>query len=360
MPASGFSTPTLAELIEQITSDLETEASWTYPRVKGSVGWAMARVQAGVAWGLYRFGGWISKQVLADTAESDYLARIASLYGITRIPPVASAGDLTFTGTPTTNIPSGTVLVRADGTEYTTDALGTIGGGGDVDIAVTCSTAGEDGDLTAGGTLTLSTPISGVDSEATVAAGGLTGGSDLESDTALRTRLARRLADPPQGGSEADYDLWVRAAVADVDQVWVNNGTYGPGTVQVLFSMLGDDPIPGGSDVTAAQAYIDGPPALNPVTAVVTVEAPTANTIAPNITLAIQSGYALADVKASIEAELRALFRTFEPGDTVRLSQISGAISAAPGEDYHTLVSPVAAVTLAANEVPKLGTVTWS
>jgi uncharacterized phage protein gp47/JayE len=355
MTIIGYAVPTYDQIVIRVTTDLRNGAPWTLPDTPGAIGYVLARVYASVAWSLYWFGGWIMRQVFADTATVENLERIASLYGIFRQIATPAAGNVTLSGASSTVVPAGTVLVRSDGWEYTTDANATIGGGGTIVTAATAVQRGATGNAGAGTPLTVSAPITGLDGSATSA--GLTGGTDAESDDSLRTRLLARLRDAPQGGAASDYQQWTRAAVANVDRVWVLGGANGPGTVQVYFTTTAANPIPTSGQVAAAQAYIEP---LAPVTALVTVSAPVALPISLDVTLGVLSGFAAGDVEAAAEALIAAFFRTVEPGSTIYLSQISAAISAAAGEAWHEITAPTSPIALAVNEVPALDTVNWS
>ena len=65
-------------------------------------------------------------QLFPQTATGEYLELWANWFGITRKDPVKAEGYAVFTGTATTAIPSGTAIQKSDGTQYTTQALGTI------------------------------------------------------------------------------------------------------------------------------------------------------------------------------------------------------------------------------------------
>lgn len=349
-----FSRPTLTELINRAETDLQTRM----PNQRGgllrrSVLAVIARVQAGVAHGLYGFQQWLSLQFLPDTSESEWLVRHASLFGITRTAAAAATGTVTFTGTNTTVIPSGTVLVRNDGAEFTTDADGTISSGS-VDVDVTASEAGADGNTDAGVTLSLASPISGVDSDATVASGGIVDGTDDESDDDLRARLLQRMRQTPQGGAKSDYERWA-LEVAGVTRAFVYPANSGLGTVGVTFVMdnQAGTIIPGSTKVDEVQAYIDD---LRPVTADVTVFAPVAVDL--DFTIALTPDTTA--VRSAVEAELQdMLIRDAEPGGTILRSHIREAISIAAAETDHDLVAPANDVTHNTGEIAVFGTITW-
>lgn len=349
-----FQRPTLQDLITRVEIDLQTRM----PNQKGgllrrSVLAVIARVQAGVAHMLYGFFDWLARQILPDTAETEWLERHASLYGIVRTPAAAAGGTVTFTGTDSSVIPAGTTLVRNDGVEYTTDAEGTISGGS-VDIDVTASEAGTGGNANTGVVLSLASPISGVDSEATVASSGITDGIDTESDDDLRARLLQRIRQTPQGGAENDYERWA-LEVAGVTRAFIYPAYLGPGTVGVTFVMdnQAGSIIPSGAKVTEVQDYIDE---RRPVTADVTVFAPVA--VPLNFTIALTPD--TTTVRDAVEAELKdLLIREGEPGATILRSHIREAISIAEGETDHDLVAPAGDVTHDSTEIAVFGTITW-
>jgi uncharacterized phage protein gp47/JayE len=156
------------------------------------------------------------------------------------------------------------------------------------------------------------------------------------------------------GGARSDYEAWA-LQVAGVTRAWVYPLENGPGTVVVRFVRDNDTSlIPDSAEVAAVQAYIDD---LRPVTANVTVEAPTASPL--NMTIQLTPNTAA--VRAAVTAELTdVLQREAAPGGTILLSHLREAISVAAGEVNNVLTTPTADVTHAAGEMPVLGTITWS
>lgn len=297
------------------------------------------------------------KQVIIDTAETTYLSRWGVIWGVERRAADFAQGNVTFTGTSGTEIPASTEIQTADGRLYTTDALATIAGGGSVDVAVTAEVAGLAGDVDAATELTMVSPIAGVNTTATVASGGLANGTDEELDADYLERILDRIQSPPDGGSESDYIAWAKE-VTGVTRAWISARQYGSGTLAVLFVM--DDQaltiIPDNTKIAEVQAYIDDE-TRRPVTADVTVIAPTAVPLNPHITITPST----TAVRNAIEAELIDLLtRAAEPGATLYLSQINEAISNATGETDHTLTAPVANITYTALQVGTLGTITWA
>lgn len=352
-----FNRPTLQQIIERSITDVESRLVDVSARLKRSVINALIRSHSAVAHGLHGHLDWLSKQIIPDTAEDDMLDRHADWWGINRLAASSATGNITFTGTSTTVIPAGTVIQRADGEQYTTDADGTITAG-TVDIAVTAITEGQDSNTDASVSVSLVVVQGGVDSTATVATGGLTGGADQESNDALRLRLKERVQQTPHGGAVYDYVAWAKET-AGVTRAWAYGSWSGAGSVGVFF-VRDDDAslIPDAGEVTTVQTYID---TVRPVTAAVTVYAPTEQAQAMTIQLAPNTTV----VQGAVEDALDDLFRTgaeVEGGNgegTILISHIREAVSIGAGENDNVMVSPVANITLADGEIATLGAITW-
>lgn len=350
-----FARPSLTEIIDRVIADISNRITGVDSSVlRRSLLGILGRAEGGVAHLLYGYIDWVARQVIPDTAEIEYLERWAAIWAITRKPADFAAGPATFTGTNGSLISAGTIVQRQDGIQYTvladvTIALGT------ATISVQALAPGDDSNLAAGNRVTLLSPIAGVQSNGTVATGGIIGGVDVESDDRLRERLLQRIQNPPQGGSVADYVQW-GLEVPGVTRVWVYPMQMGAGTVTVLFA-TDDDPagiIPGPGKVAEVQAYIDE---RRPVTAEVFVGAPIAAPINPSIAIRPNT----ATVQAAVIAELEDLLtRDAVPGGKILISRMREAVSIAAGEENNAFISPTADVTNATGHIATLGTVTFS
>ena len=349
----SFNRPTVEELIERIQADIEARLPGTDPRLRRSVLDIISRTLAGSVHGLYGYLDHIAEQIIIDTAELEYLERHASNYGISRKAATQAVGSVTFTGSNGSTIPAGTTVQRADGEEFTTDALGTIASGSAL-VAVTAVNGGDGGNTDAASTVSLTSSLSGINTVATVDANALIGGADTETDDALRARLLTRIQRPPHGGTQADYEQWT-LEVPGVTRAWCQPETPAVGQATILFAMEDADPIPDAGEVTALQTYIDG---LKPVTADIIVSAPVIDTV--NFTIALVPA-GDATVQAAIQAELEDLvLRKGEPGGTLYISHIREAISRAAGEENHTMSVPAADVVIASTDLAVFGAITWS
>lgn len=348
----SFARPTLADLITRVEADFVSSLGLEGAVLRRSLVAIFARVVAGAVHMLYGFLEFMSRQFFADTAEAEYLERIASVFGIVRTAATYATGTVEFTGVDTTVIPEGTRLVRSDGAIYETDEEVAISGT-TIEAAVTALTAGADYSLEVDVELTLESPIEDIDPTAPVTASGVDG-SDAELDASLRERLLARLRNPPHGGALADYEQWARE-VAGVTRVWVTPEGLGAGTVLIYFVRDGDvDIIPDAGEIAEVQDYIDE---RRPVTAAVTVAAPTTVELDFDIHIVPEN----VSTKAAVTAELVDLLaRVGEPGGTVLLSRMLLAIGQAEGVTDFRLDDPVADYTAGASELPILGTITWT
>ena len=350
----SFSRPTLADLVGRVRNDLLARLA-TDDVLRRSDTEVYARVVAAITHGLYGFIEYLADQIIYDTAEAAYLERWASIFGINRIAAAAASGSVSFTITAGAIVPAGTVLQALDGVQYQTTADST-GAAPTATAPIVAVIAAAAGNRTTGAPLTLTTAVAGVATTAT--AGTLSGGADIETDDSLRARLLTRIQQPPHGGAAYDYTAWA-LEVAGVTRAWVYPNELGLGTVTVRFVRDGDGTgaaiIPDGTEVAAVQAHID---AVRPVTAAVTVVAPTAVAIPFTITGLSPLTQA---VKDAITASLTDLFvREAQPGGTLLLSHMREAISIAAGENDHVLTTPSANDVRATGDIAILGTITWA
>jgi uncharacterized phage protein gp47/JayE len=348
----AFERPTLGELITRIQADFVSRMELEGAVLRRAVVRILSVVLAGAVHMLYGRIEYLAKELFADLATGRFLERIASLFGIYRSAAEFAVGHVAVTGTNGTLIPAGTVLRRSDGAQYTTSGDITVSSG-TANLPVGAVLAGAAGDADSGVVFTFESPLAGVSATATVTSAGIIGGADTESDDSLRARLLVRLRTPPQGGAEADYVAWA-LEVPGVTRVWVTPRADGAGTVRVRFVRDDDaDFIPSAGEVTAVQDYIDE---RRPVTAAVTVSAPTVNEWSFLILLTPDT----AAIRAAVEAELEDLFqREGEPGGTIPLSRVRTAIGSAAGIVDYELVNPSDDLTQAAGEIPVLYTVDW-
>lgn len=353
-----FARPTLTEIIDRLVTDVASRLPGVGTTLlRRSLAGVLARAEAGGIYSLYGYLDFIARQALPDTAEDEYLLRWAAIWlPDGRKPATFAAGTnaLQVSGTIGAFMPSGTLLVRSDNVVFRTTADVTLVTDTGV-VSVTAQLAGASGNTQPGIALTLQQPVMGFSSTAVVVSPGILGGVDEESLAALQARLIKRIQEPPQGGSVADYETWA-LAVPGVTKVWVAPLELGPGTVTVRIGNddVGANYIPSPAVVAAAQAYIDE---RRPVTADVTVLAPVADPRPHSIALSPNT----TATQNAARAELVDMYaRESVPGGVIRLSKIREAVSVANGVLDSNVTVPAADYDAPTGYLPTVGAITWS
>jgi uncharacterized phage protein gp47/JayE len=316
----------------------------------------LAWVQAGLAYLHYGYLDWISRQSTPFTATDEYLEGWAALAPtpVLRKAPTPACGSATWAGVALTPLPVGTLCSRSDLSQFVTTAAAVVGSGGTVTTTIQAVVAGSASNTDAGAPLTLSGVVAGIVSLG-AAAGPLTGGADLETDAALRTRMLESYAAPPHGGDQADYVTWA-LAVPGVTRAWCSPTGFGAGTVIVYFMMDVAEAVYGGfpqgsSGVAAAETravaatgdqlavanYIFP---LRPVTALVYAVAPQPQL--QNFTLSGLTAISTAQ-RSQIASALASLFVTIDSplgAASVQQSDCEAAMAAIGGLPSFSIVLP--------------------
>lgn len=371
----AFSRPSLDQLISRARADVEAELGNGAAYLRRSFEAATAKVQAGLGHTLHGHLAYLAKQCVPFTAEDEFLVGWAEFFmgADARNAATHAVFDITVTGTVDgTTIPSGTQWSRGDGVVFESTADVDLSGL-EATISVQAVATGVAGNTLAGTTLSITSPIVGVDAAATV--GGtenqtVGGGADIESIAALKQRLLDYLQSPPKGGAAGDYVTWARQ-VDSVTRAWELPLQLGPSTVVVLFvqDLFDADGFyvatvfPSPAAVTAVQDYLNDriPITVNPSFTAPSghidyVFAPTEVPLNPTVALSPNTAQAQTEVTHYLQD---LLLRESEPGGTLPLSHIDEAISLAPSEIDHNLVSPVADIVASALQLYTLGTITF-
>lgn len=347
-----YSRPTLPEVIARVRADVISRLAQD-DVLRRSDAEVYARVVAALTHGLYGYIDWLSRQLIYDTAEGEILDRWASIWlTVPRKPAASATGTVTLTGQVGAVVPAGAPLQALDGVQYLTTGATTFTGTSVV-ANIEALVPAAAGNRVAGQTLTLVTPVAGVQPGALASA--LVGGADMETDEALRVRLISRIQTPPHGGSAADYVAWA-LEVPGVTRAWCYPLELGAGTVTLRFMRDNDSgsAIPDAGEIAAVLAYIN---ASKPVTAQLTVVAPVATP--QNFTIAVTPNTPA--VRQAVQEELADLFRREAvPGGTLLISRIRAAISAAAGESNYVMTVPAADVVLTTGLISTLGVITWA
>ncbi|WP_027181659.1 baseplate J/gp47 family protein [Oleidesulfovibrio alaskensis] len=329
-----YITPDFAAIRQGIlrdTQNLQPDAA-TLP---DSDNYVRASATASAIEGLYQHQLWIARQILPDTADTEYLEIHCGLRGITRKPATRATGTLTLHGAPQTPAAAGIRAAHpASGEQFATTAAAVLDETGTAAVPCRAVTAKALPDYTAEPVTLVNAP-SGILSGAQLS---LAGGTDAESDAQLLERLLLHMRTPPGGGNRYDYQRWA-LEVPGVTAAFVYPLRRGLGTVDV--AVLSADGLPAAELVTAVQAHID---AQRPVTAAgVTVLAPQPLMIDVHAAVRLQ-GTTLPVVTAQLQQSLAVFFAALLPGDLVVRSHLEALISGMAGVQDRQLITPAANV----------------
>ncbi len=377
-----FDRPSLTDLRSQAAADIAAGLPGVNALLRYSNLGVLGDINAALANGLYGYLDWIAKQSVPFTATDEYLEGWAALKRVTRTAAGYASGQVIFNGASGKIIPAGTTLSRADGATFT--VLADVELVGSLAMAtVNADVPGTDGNTPVGTTLSIMSAISGVNSQGTVYLA-IEGGTAVQNDDDLRTRMIAAYSSPASGGSASDYKNWA-LAISGVTRAWTAPNVYGSGTVGVLFMM--DDlrssfgGFPQGTNGTATAetraAHATGDQLLvanalfvdQPVTALVYAMAPTPNTI--GLTIAGLGASPSTALQTSIaKAVSEALQQAAEPGGVTALDDINSAIRSVSGTSGFVVTavtasagtvspSPAGNITSAAGALPVLGTISY-
>ena len=368
-----YARPTLTDLRNQVAQDIASALPGSDALLRFSNLNITGVAQANLANLHYGYLDWIAKQSNPFTASDEYLEGWAALKGVYRKAASSASGSVTFAGTNGVVIPAGTVLVRGDGVTASTAADVVVAGGAVTVLAtMTADPAGATGAFgngVVGVGMALSQAIGGIQANGVVSKA-FTGGADIETDDALRSRMLLAYQSTPQGGARNDYVAWAEG-VAGITRAWCVPNGFGAGTV-VVYIMLdvsnaAFNGFPQGSNGVAAGeprataasgnqlAVANAILALQPVTALVYVVAPVATPINFSI-----NGIPAAK-RSAVQAAIADVFfrNAAATGGSTPIAFIWSAIAAVAGVSDFVIVSPSTDIVNAVGTLPTVGIITY-
>ncbi len=162
-------------------------------------------------------------------ATGDSLEELAGTYGVKKRPASSAAGTVIagVVGSGTVTIPANFIATSAFGIQVQTTSAFTVSDGDGV--TVQALSAGSNTDLEEDDIVTWdSAAIGSLEQTATVAAGGVTGGDDEDTEEELRGRLLSRLRDPGFGGNAAFVANTAENTSAGIQRCFVYMAPRGP------------------------------------------------------------------------------------------------------------------------------------
>lgn len=353
---TNFNKPTLKQLRNRAITEINTNVKGGDANLRRNYLNVIATALAGIGDEILRRVEYVLKQTFVQEADEESLIKHGQERKFPRKAATKANGPIDVTGTSGSTIASGVELQRSDNVKYITTEEVSVGNDGTASVPVEAINAGLNGNAGSGTIVSFVSPVAGVNIQATVASAEITGGTDIEDIEEYRARLLEYEQNPPMGGNKKDYEVWAKE-VSGVTRAWCYPIENGAGTVTVRFMMDNSyaNGIPHQADITRVQNYIDSE---RPATAVVTVAAPTTDTV--NITFSALSPNTTA-IKAAITENLQKLFKSslIEPGVKLYLSKINEAISTTAGVTDHKLSAPSADINPSTGHIPVLGTITF-
>ncbi len=212
--------PTLAELSASIKSAIETQFGITIHSSGKSFLRSLTAVMAGKLKEYYLVIGNLQKNIFVDTADSESLGGTLERFGRVKIgrnpfPPTAGQYELTITGSVGAIVKASTTFKSDDtslnpGFLFILDNAYTLVATTDI-ITVRALTSGIESKLNILDTLTVTSPITLVDSGAYVS-NEVVDPLAAETIEAYRTAVLNSYRLEPQGGAATDYRLWAQDA----------------------------------------------------------------------------------------------------------------------------------------------------
>lgn len=202
-------------------------------------------------------------QYYASTATGKYLDMRAEEFGIERKSATYATGSVTVYGASGSAVSIGDT-VAAGNVFFEIMENATIGSDGSVTVGIRCRSATADGNVDSGKINRFPVSISGCTAVTNLYA--TSGGSDEETDEALRERLLEFLSRPVTSGNKYQYVSWAKSVdgVGDAKCFPLWNGN---GTVKVVI-VGNDNKAPDAELISNVQKYISD---VAPIGASVTV-----------------------------------------------------------------------------------------
>lgn len=287
------------------------------------------------------------KAAMPQYSYGEYLDSIAQAIGLKRKEALYATGTITVDGNEGTLIPLGSIFSTESGAgiesiDFATTEEATIPADGFIKIPVRCTEPGANGNVSVGTIILkssdLPSAITGVTNNTATS-----GGTDEESDDALRERIAD--AEQSKGvshvGSKADYKRWAEE-VEGVGEALVIPAKDNSGTVTIILTDANGNPA--SSELcTAVYNHImgvkeDQSDRLVSVNASLVVVAPVLVTIAVSAVLKLSGNKTLDEVKSAFLTALNKYLTEASDSGEVKHSKICSILLSVAGVDDYSNV----------------------
>ncbi len=343
---------TIQEIYDELGADF-TERSGVELVSGGDMSLRLWAVAAEV-YSLEAQAEFVSRQCFPQTAVGEYLDMHAEVRGLTRGEAKKASGKLRFymdeARASDTTVAAGVRCMSVDESEFVTTRAGLIPAGELwCDVEAEAVAPGARGNAAAGEICYLVLPPVGIDGVRNTSA--FTGGTDDESDEALRARVLGSYRTLPNGANAAYYEAKVMQ-LPGVRAVTVQPKKRGLGTVDICFAT--EAGIPSGDELNAARALLESE---REICVDIAVTAPTAVSVNVTATLTLAAGAVFEDVKQRAEAAVRACFGGEMLGRSVYRARLMAALMAVDGVENCAISAPANDVAISPVQLPAPGSI---
>ena len=217
-----ISIPTTKEQYDNFIAKFESKLAQNSPLNDKAFLRVLSGIMAGQGTGIYKYAAERILQAFAITATGEDLDLIGKNYDVIRKVSESAQFTIELPGVNGTVVPLTVDFVGdANGVRYNNDYSVIVSG----DVAVlnvTASSPGVSGNLSVSDTMTIGTPVAGVESQAEITVQTNTG-TEEETDDDYRIRILDVIRSVPGGGNTADYRIWAQE-VAGVSRAYPFSG----------------------------------------------------------------------------------------------------------------------------------------
>lgn len=310
---------------------------------------------AAQVYALYVQADWVNRQAFPQTAEGECLDRHAEMRGLERKVAVAAEGTVRFLASAALEtdrtIPAGTVCMTSGLVRFETVKDGVLlAGNVAVDVPVRAVEPGKAGNVNASAITYMAVAPVGIYGCTNPKACG--GGTDREGDEALRERVLDTFRRLPNGANAAFYE----SEALSFDQVAaasVISRPRGVGTVDVVVAT--EAGLPGEDLLAELTTYFLQ---RREIAVDVQVRAPRTSTVNVTVRVAPRAGWSFESVAASVKTAIQGWFTGKRLGQDVLRAALGDLIYSCDGVANYTITSPANDVTVAADVLPVLGSLT--
>ena len=309
---------------------------------------------AAQVYALYVQAEWVARQAFPQTAEGEYLDLHAQLRSLERKAATHAVGTLRFiAGEISENdraIPLGTVCMTAGLVRFETTQAAVLSAGSlQVDVPAQAVQAGSAGNVSADAVVSMAVAPVGIQSCGNPSP--FLGGSDGESDQELRVRVMDTFQRLPNGANAAFYEQ----GALSFDQVAAASvlpRSRGVGTVDVVVATGSGQP---DEDLLEElEAYFQ---TRREIAVDVKVLAPEEVSLSVSARVKAKDGWDSTQVCTGVKNTLQAWFSGERLGQDILLAQLGNLIYGCEGVANYQIVSPAADVSIDADQLPVLSSI---